>query len=300
MSHTPVSRSECYAALVARRSVRHTIRGVEYHVSEWGKPKDPLLMMLHGFGDAGSTFQFLVDQLRHDWYVVAPDWRGFGESRTRAESYWFPDYIADLEMLLSKYSPDLPATLLGHSMGGNIASLFAGIFPQRVTQLVNVEGFGLADRDPRDAPSNYRRWIEASREGAAYRDYDSYAELAQRIVRQNPRTPMPIAEFVARQWAEKDGSGRVVIKADPAHKLPNAVLYRRSEAQACWEQLSASVLFVLGAQSSFRSGAVPWLATGSLPIPSANVATLEDAGHMVHFEQPAALAALVEQFLLPG
>ena len=130
--------------------------------------------MLHGWGDAGSTFQFVVDALKNDWFVIAPDWRGFGETQGRAESYWFPDYLADLDALLKIYSPDKATNLLGHSMGGNIAGLYAGIFSDRVANLINVEGFGLADRDPEDAPANYRHWIEKGRKGAAYRSYDSY------------------------------------------------------------------------------------------------------------------------------
>ena len=66
------SSSKSYSPLVARRSARHSIRGVDYHVSEWGEPSSPLLVLLHGFGDAGSTFQFLVDQLKNEWFVNGP------------------------------------------------------------------------------------------------------------------------------------------------------------------------------------------------------------------------------------
>ena len=154
------SSGKGFFPLVARRSARHSIRGVDYHVSEWGEPSSPLLVLLHGFGDAGSTFQFLVDELENDWFVIAPDWRGFGDSRMSSESYWFPDYLADLEALLAIYSPNKPVNLIGHSMGGNIAGLYSGVFPERVAKFVNVEGFGLPDRDPEDAPANYRAWID--------------------------------------------------------------------------------------------------------------------------------------------
>lgn len=256
--------------------------------------------MLHGWGDAGSTFQFVVDKLNHDWFVIAPDWRGFGETCGRAESYWFPDYIADLDALLKTYSPDTPVILLGHSMGGNIAGLYAGIFPDRVAKLINIEGFGLADRDPEEAPENYRNWIEQGREGASYRSYGSYEELALRIQRQNPKMSSEHAKFVAHQWASESENGRVEIRADPAHKLPNPILYRRSEAEACWRKVTAAALVVVGADSRFRPDAVSWLATDAIALPfaSAGVATIENAGHMVHFEQPAALAAVIEEFLL--
>lgn len=253
----------------------------------------PLIVVLHGWGDTGSTFQFVVDALSRDWFVVAPDWRGFGRSRYRAHAYWFPDYLADLDRLLQHYSPAAPVRLVGHSMGGNVAALYAGVMPERVGALVNVEGFGLPDRDPQDAAANYRRWIEAGRREAPYREYASFEELADRIRRRSPRTRPELARFVAREWATQDGDGVVRLRADPAHRLPNAVLYRRAEARACWGRIGAAVQLVRGAESGHAAGAEAWPEPGQrFPI-----VTIEDCGHMVHFEQPAALADAIEDFL---
>jgi pimeloyl-ACP methyl ester carboxylesterase len=137
-----------YSPRVKPRAASQDVRGVEYRVSEWGDADQPLLVLLHGWNDTGSSFQFLVDELKGDWFVIAPDWRGFGESRCRAESYWFPDYIADLDVLLGIYSPKQAARLVGHSMGANVAGLYAGIMPERVAAFVNMEGFGLPESDP--------------------------------------------------------------------------------------------------------------------------------------------------------
>jgi len=71
-----------YRPRVPRYAARHEIRGVTYHVNLWGDREAPLLVLLHGWGDAGSTFQFVVDALQRHWFAVAPDWRGFGKSRT--------------------------------------------------------------------------------------------------------------------------------------------------------------------------------------------------------------------------
>ena len=164
---------------------------------------------------------------------------------------------------------------------------------------INVEGFGLLDRNAAEAPANYRRWIEASYKAEQYRSYDSFEALATRIQKQSPRLPAQMALFVAEQWAARDADGRIRIKADPAHKIPNAVLFRRNELEACWRQVTAPVLLVVGAESNFWRAAMPGLTAdpASLPFASATVATVRDAGHMIHFEQPAALAAVVESFL---
>lgn len=284
-----------------RRSVRHRIRGVDYRVNEWGNAGDPALFFLHGWGDAGGTFQFVVDELSADWFVVAPDWRGFGESHQRAESYWFPDYVADLDALLRLYSPDSAARLVGHSMGANVAGLYAGVMPERVAAFVNVEGFGLADSDPQNAAAHYRRWIEAGREKRGYARYQSYADLVPKIIKRSPRMPAERALFVAREWAT-EGKNGVELRADPAHKLPNAVQYRRAEALACHAAIRAPVLVVTGQDSEFIVAAKSWLGTeqGQLLYPGAATAVIAGAGHMIHFEQPAQLAKVIEEFLLPG
>jgi pimeloyl-ACP methyl ester carboxylesterase len=257
-----------------------------------------MMVMLHGWGDCGTSFQFLVDQLRKDWFVVAPDWRGFGQTFCRAESYWFPDYVADLDALLNIYHESDPVRLLGHSMGANVIGIYAGTMPERVAGFINVEGFGLADSDPDNAPVNFRRWIEQGRIMPAYKTYTDFAELAEKIAARSPAMGSEKAMFVARHWAQKNTSGVVKIRADPAHKLPNAVQYRRAEARACWSRIEAPVLQVLGENTAFRDAAKAWLDPGGDVLQGLETETvaIPDAGHMVHFEQPAKLAKAVERF----
>ncbi len=282
-----------YQSRVEGHSARHKLRGVDYHFTEWGQPQSPLLLILHGWGDTGSSFQFVVDELKGDWFVVAPDWRGFGESTMEAESYWFPDYLADLDTILEIYSPDKAVRLIGHSMGANVASLYAGVMPERVAALINVEGFGLSDSDPEDAPGRYRKWMEASRSRPAYSSYASLGELAPRIMRRSPGLSEDRALFVANQWAKTDSDGVIRLRADPAHKLPNAVLYRRQEAVACWRNVTAPVLVVVGADTDMGNEAA------NLPFNDAETVTIAGAGHMIHFDQPAVLAQSIEGFLSP-
>jgi pimeloyl-ACP methyl ester carboxylesterase len=282
----------------ARRVCRHSIRGIDYAVHEWGDPDRRLLVCLHGWGDTGAGFQFLADELGEDWYVVAPDWRGFGESSANVGTYFYPDYIADLDALLGVYSPARAADILGHSMGGNIAGLYAGTFPDRVAAFVNVEGFGLEDADPDEAPGRYRRWIERQRQAEAFSDYPDFEALAARLLQRNPGMGADRAAFVAGCWAvERDG--RVVLRADPRHRLPNPILYRRAEAEACWRRVEAPVLMVAGEDSAFldrghpQDGAFDF----DLPFPDVTSVLIPAAGHMLHFEAPEALARHTRDFL---
>ena len=183
-------------------------------------------------------------------------------------------------------------------MGANVAGLYAGVMPERVQAFVNVEGFGLADSDPDNAPANYRRWIEASTVGRSFSSYASFDELVPRILKRSPQMPLSRAQFVAREWAVEHDDGQVRLRADPAHKLPNAVQYRRAEAIACWDRVTAPVLLVLGADTDFTSAAKSWIDPDDSqhPFRGAPCRRIAGAGHMVHFEAPAALAAAIEEF----
>ena len=292
----PMNDEPGYRPIVARTTRQQTLRGARYAIHEWGMADAPLLLYVHGWGDCGSTFQFVVDALQEDWRVVAPDWRGFGRSTVECSSYWFPDYLADLHALGEQLSPSEPLRLVGHSMGGNVASLYAGVMPERVRALVNIEGLGMPDSDPGEAPDRYREWIEqqsAPQEFSEYRDFDA---LAWRVRKRNPHMSAEAAAFVAREWAQKGSDGIVRLRADPGHKLTNPVLYRRAEAAACWRQTTADVLQISGAQSRLMHD---YGAAVDDMFPHAARTVIDDAGHMLHFEAPAALAAAIEDFLLP-
>lgn len=288
-----MTNNAIYIPVIDRRTREFSIRGVDYVVHEWGDATSPLIIYLHGWGDTGSTFQFVADHLAKDWLVVAPDWRGFGRSRFRAPTYWFPDYVADLHELLEHYTPESPARLVGHSMGANIGSLYAGTFPERVQSFANIEGFGLPDSDPTDAPGRYRKWVETGREEQRYSSYDDFAELASKIHKRSPNMSAEAAEFVAREWALLCDDDEVRIRADPNHKLPNATLYRRSEAEACWQQITARTLLVAGGESRF---AEQFGLTATLPFPDAESVSIAGARHMIHFERPFELAHEVDRF----
>ena len=226
------------------------VRGLRYHCRRWGDPRRPTLFMLHGWMDVSASFQFLVDALSGDWQVIAPDWRGFGPSgRSQDGAYWFPDYFADLDALLARFHAGAPAVLIGHSMGGNVAAMYAGIRPERVARLVNLEGFGLAATDPKQAPERYARWLAELAEKPGFRDYENFEALAERLRGNNPRLTPERSLFLARHWGRTKQDGRVELASDPAHKLVNPVLYRVEETMACWRKVTVPVLWVEGAES---------------------------------------------------
>lgn len=283
-----------YQEKTKRNERRLEVRGVDYCIHEWGDPTSPVLFYLHGWADTGSTFQFVVDALAKDWFVVAPDWRGFGKSLCECQTYWFPDYLADLNVLLSHYSTDNPVRLIGHSMGANVAALYAGTLPGQVREFINIEGFGLPNAEPAEAPERFRRWIVAQQERQTFSTYRNFSALASRIKMRNPQMSVDKAEFVARHWGYKTVSGAVQLHANPAHKLPNPILYRRAEAEACWRGITARTLLISGDKGPL---ALSMEGLDSLPFVGAKHQVIEGCGHMLHFEDPEAVATLIEDFL---
>jgi pimeloyl-ACP methyl ester carboxylesterase len=290
------------------RSRHLTIRGLRYHVREWGPQQaspERTVWMLHGWMDVSASFQFVVDALAADWRVLAPDWRGYGLTDwSGADCYWFPDYLADLEALLDALTPGATATLLGHSMGGNVALLYAGIRPQRVHAVVNLEGFGLRGAQPDEAPRRYASWFDQLRTGAGLRDYASLAEVAARLTRNNPRLSAERASFLAAHWAEPDAEGRYRVAGDPAHRIVNPILYRLDEVLACFRHIECPVLWVQAEQTDVvlhlgpdRDEAMREIARRRAEIPRVETTIVREAGHMLHHDQPEVVAQMVADFV---
>jgi pimeloyl-ACP methyl ester carboxylesterase len=257
------------------------------------------VILLHGWMDTGDTFQFLADAMSDRWTLVAPDLRGFGRTEWAAGGYWFPDYYADLDALLDLLVPDAPVTLIGHSMGGNISTMFAGIRPDRVRRVVCIEGFGLSRTHPEQAPGRSREWLRQLREPAGFASFPSFEAFAHLLVRRNPRLTPERAAFIAQSWAMRAGDGTVSVRSDPAHKLVNPVLYRREEAEACWREITAPVLYVIAAQSDLLARIGEDARPGNMArfITRLEPCVIPDASHMLHHEQPELLARAIEAFL---
>jgi len=286
------------------RSEFITVRGLRTHVRHWGREGAPKLFMVHGWMDVAASFQFVVDCLQGDWHVIAPDWRGFGLSeRTHSDTYWFPDYVADLDVMLDLYSPEEAVNLLGHSMGGNVVSLYAGVRPDRVRRLINLEGFGLQSASPDQAPRRYAQWLKELREPPTLRTYPTRQAVAGRLQKTNPRLSDARADFLSQHWSAENAAGEWEILGDPAHKKPSPSLYRVEEVLACWKQITAPVLWVEADDTNM------WQWMG--PKPEARVEIdrrlshlanvtprmMMDAGHMLHHDQPEELARMIEEFL---
>ena len=303
-----------YQELQPARSEFVPIRQLNYHVRLWGPATSdlPPLVLVHGWMDVSASYQFVVDAFSQAFAqgrrIIAPDWRGFGLTAppVPTDHYFFPDYLADLDQLLDHYAPGTPVDLVGHSMGGNVAMFYAGARPARVRRLVNLEGFGMPASKPTKAPKRYAEWMDelkALRRGEmALKTYDSADGVARRLMKTNPRLPQDKAQWLARHWARPNAQGQWEILGDAAHKITNAMLFRLEEALALYAAITAPTLSI---EASDDSLGLWWKGRYTLEeyhqrlqsVPDCRIARVEDAGHMLHHDQPQAVAALIEGFL---
>ena len=309
-----------YPAPRAARTQTVALRTLNYHIRMWGDaPRGasapaahPPIFLLHGWMDVGASWQFVVDALSDGFAqqrtLIAPDWRGFGHTRVAApvDSYHFVDYLADLEQLLDHFAPGQQVDLVGHSMGGNVAMLYAGARPARIRRLVNLEGFGLPQTQSEQAPARLGQWLDdlgrCQRGEMDLQSYDSAAAVAQRLMKTNPRLAADKAHWLAQQWAAPGADGRWRILGDAAHKIANPQLYRVPEANAIYAAITAPLLSVEAESDSLAHW---YQGKYSLDeyhqrlqqVRDHRVAVVAQAGHMLHHDQPQQVARLIEDFV---
>ncbi|WP_137921918.1 alpha/beta hydrolase [Hydrogenophaga sp. 2FB] len=288
------------------------VRNLNYHVRQWGQPDAarPPLVLVHGWMDVSASWQFVVDALRTDRWIIAPDWRGFGLTRAPGpapDNYWFPDYLADLDVLLDHYAGERAVDLVGHSMGGHVSMLYSGARPERIRRLVNLEGFGMAETKPSQAPGRLAQWMDQvkslHRGEMALKAYDTVDGVAQRLMKTNPRLSQDKADWLARHWAAPNAQGAWEILGDAGHKVINAQLFKVDETLELYRRISAPLLCVTASEDSLGGW---WKGKFTLAefherlkaVPNARSAEVQDAGHMMHHDQPGEVARMLEDFFL--
>jgi pimeloyl-ACP methyl ester carboxylesterase len=301
-----------YQVLCPSQSLWVPLRGCRYHVRQWGTPTPGTtpLVLAHGWMDVAASWQFMVDAFSQAFVsqrpIIAMDWRGYGltESPT-TDSYWFPDYLADLDALLDTLYPGQSIDLVGHSMGGNVVMMYAGTRPERIRRLINLEGFGMPATQTSQAPTRMAQWLdELKAQRAGSNDLKPYADaagVAARLMKTNRRLSQDKADWLAQHWARPGTDGQWCILGDSAHKVINPYLYHVDEALAMYRRISAPVLAVEAADDSLGQW---WKGRYTLAqyherlqaVPHLEKTVIQDAGHMLQHDQPETLARLIEKF----
>lgn len=286
----------------AAREKPINVLGLPIHCLEWGTPAGEPLLLVHGFLDQAHSWkplvEFLQQRLDRSLWIVAPDCRGHGDSGWIGSGgyYHFPDYVLDLDCVVRALGVSR-LNLVGHSMGGTISFLYAGTFPDRVSRLVLIEGIGPIGMNFSDAPMRMQKWISELHERGRdhFHEYTGIEAGARQLQRTNSRLDDKLAVELARAGMKQTDRGKWVWKFDPLHRTTAPQPFYSFQAIEFLRRIDCPVLIVEGKESQ----------QAQRPDKQARVHALRDkrfvqvdnAGHMVHHDNPQALAALLADFL---
>ncbi|HVK71175.1 MAG TPA: alpha/beta hydrolase [Polyangium sp.] len=275
------------------------VNGIRLYIHRFqpasARPSGLTVLLLHGYLDSGATWDLVAEPLAragHD--VLAPDLRGFGESDSVGAGgyYHFPDYVSDLSSLLDILAPKRLA-LVGHSMGGTIAALFAGARPQRVDQLVLLEGLGAPGSEPSTAVDRMRTWLDDMRSlDRTPRPVGSFDEALDRLARRHPQVSRMILESRARLLT-RTHSGRLSWAYDSMHRTTAPVPFHLESFKCFLRRITAPTLYVSGGVNGLR---LHDEAERLACIPNTLHVDLPDAGHMMHWTAPETLTERLLRF----
>jgi pimeloyl-ACP methyl ester carboxylesterase len=275
------------------------------HFRDWGGDDLPPLVVVHGLRDHSHSFDDLARALRDAFHVYALDLRGHGDSET-TPYYAFGHFVLDLRNLVRALRLERPV-LVGHSLGGEVVATFAGSFPEVPGRLVLIEGLGPPpldmDREVDWARQGFAR-IDRARQGPP--GLESLDAASRRLRARNPRLDEAQARRLAVLGTRLREDGLLEWKFDPMLcTLAVSGTFNFDYMRAFWRRITAPTLLVHGAESGefwHERRGVPYLEPAELAarlgaFRDATVVEIPEAGHMVHFDQPAALAAAIRGFL---
>ncbi|MDE8653548.1 alpha/beta fold hydrolase [Novosphingobium album (ex Liu et al. 2023)] len=288
-------------SLLGPTSNRFISQRLKLHYVDWGNADAPPLILQHGGRDHCRSWDWVAEELRHDWHVIAPDLRGHGDSEWSPEGHYGMDaYVYDFTQLIHTLGYD-QVTIIAHSLGGNIATRFTGLYPDKVRKLVNIEGLGPAPevRAQIEAPGlaqRMRQWIEDKRKSAGRvpRRYDSLRAAYERMKEENSFLTDVQARHLTIHGASRNEDGTWSWKFDnylnvwPVTDIPYA------EQEKLWQAITCPMLLFYGADSFAsnpeKDGRIANFAT-------ARVIEYAKAGHWLHHDQFERFVADVKAFL---
>jgi pimeloyl-ACP methyl ester carboxylesterase len=282
------------------QSLRVRGMGIDLHVLEWAplKVARGTVVLVHGFQDVAWSWDLVAPHLVElGFRVLAHDQRGFGDSDRVPDGgyYYFPDYVFDLTELVDALCPSQSIALVGHSMGGNVATMYAGLFPDRVTKLALLEGVGPPSFGEDMVIDRELAWIEGVRKMRSKPEKPmTFAEVVRRLSIGHPSVREDVIKVRARQLSKPIGDDQYVWRFDPLHRTRSPIPFSIERWRTHAERVTADTLCVGGGTTGFHP---PDEAARIATIPGARGIELEGAGHMMHWTKPEEVAQILGEFL---
>jgi pimeloyl-ACP methyl ester carboxylesterase len=271
------------------------------HYVDWGNPGAPPLLLLHGGRDHCRNWDWIAAQLRDDWHIIAPDLRGHGDSQwTLDGDYTMAGYIYDLAQLIHQQEL-APVTIVAHSLGGNIAVRYTGMYPETVRKLVSIEGLGpspkiMAERAQHPLTERLRKWVEEQRglAGRLPRRYASIEDAFKRMQEENKHLSPEQARHLTQHGVNQNEDGSYSWKFDNYVRARLPYDLTQAEIEILWGNITCPTLLVYGKESWASN---PLEDGRARHFKTARVELMERAGHWVHHDRLDAFMALLREFL---
>ena len=268
---------------------------------DWGNSTAPPLILLHGGQDHCRNWDWVAQDLRRDFHIIAPDLRGHGDSAySPSGDYSMAAYVYDLAQLIHQQHL-APVSIIAHSLGGNIALRYAGVYPETVAKLVAIEGMGpspkmLKQREARTVAERMRSWIEEKRAlaGRTPRRYASIEDALGRMQAENAHLTPEQARYLTVHGVAQNEDGTYSWKFDNYVRSWTPSDLTPKEMQELWGNITCPTLLVYGRES--------WASNpeedGRLKhFKNARVAAFDGAGHWVHHDRLPSFLTEVRAFL---
>ena len=266
------------------------------HYLDWGNDEAPPLLLVHGIHDHCHSWDWMAQSLRERFHVLAPDLRGHGDSDwSRGSSYSYLEYVQDVAQLVRQRRL-APVTLVSHSLGGTIASIYAGAFPDAVTRLVIIEGVGLYPRPAASPQARLRQWVDANHAlaGRRPRRYPLLEDAFRRMQDTNPHLSPEQARHLTTHGANQNEDGTYTWKFDNYTRTPRPYDIPNEDIAALWRCIECPVLIV-----NSRHGYPHRIGQDGTAahFRNATLREVRDAGHWTHHDQLLACLAAIGEFL---
>lgn len=271
------------------------------HYVDWGNPDAPPLILQHGGRDHCRSWDWVAEELAKDWHVIAPDLRGHGDSA------WVPDgnyemgaFVYDFAQLVHTLGYE-QVTIVAHSLGGNIATRYTGLYPEKVRKLVNIEGLGpsparIAEREAEGYANRFRKWIDDRRKasGRIPRRYPTLEAAYARMKEENAFLTDEQARHLTIHGASRNEDGTWSWKFDPYLNVWPFDEVPENRTNELWSAITCPVLLLYGADSWASN---PEKDGRAMVFRDYRVVEFADAGHWLHHDQFDRFMAEVRAFL---
>lgn len=249
------------------------------------------VLLLHGFLDAGKSWDLVAEPLaRAGHEVLAPDLRGFGGSdRVGTGGYYhFADYVADVDALVRSLAPTR-LVLAGHSMGGTIACLYAGSRPERVASLALLEGLGPPSMPDEMGLHRMRSWLDDLAKAGDPKPLASVDDALRRLKQNHPHVAPEILRSRVPHLTVRRADGALAWAFDPLHRTISPTPFQLPHFACYLREIRCPVLIVGGGENGYHPIDLEERIQ-ALGSPASRV-DLPNAGHMMHWTEPEAVAA---------